>query len=69
MANLNVDKDAFYRRLRKLYSHWNNAETENGLGKIDAIICTVGMDDDVVYSKSTAIQTWLFFLMSSLIPL
>lgn len=62
MASLTVDKDAFYRRLRRLYTAWKNADesSNNGFGKMDALVVAVGIDDDVVYSKSTAIQTWLF---------
>lgn len=61
MSDVAVDKDAFYRRLRRLYNVWKNAESsDNGFGKMDALVVAVGKDDDIVYSKGTAIQTWLF---------
>ncbi|KAI0233392.1 FACT complex subunit SPT16 [Lamellibrachia satsuma] len=46
--------------MRRLYSAWKKAPPDDALGKVDAIVTGVGADDDVVYSKSTAMQTWLF---------
>lgn len=59
MANINLDKETFYRRLKKLYSVWQNPEGDNGFSKIDCLITAVGVDDEIVYSKSGALQSWL----------
>lgn len=59
MANINLDKETFHRRLKKLYTAWQNSENENGFSKMDALVTAVGVDDEVVYSKSGALQTWL----------
>lgn len=55
----NVDAKAFGERLSKLYASWESTEEDNQWSGMDALVVVVGRDD-VLYSKSTALQTWLF---------
>eukprot|EP00731_Ephydatia_muelleri_P026733 Em0018g833a len=55
----NVDANAFADRLSKLYASWESADEDNQWNDMDALVVMVGRDD-VLYSKSTALQTWLF---------
>ncbi|XP_069689096.1 FACT complex subunit spt16 isoform X1 [Periplaneta americana] len=64
MANITLNTDTFISRIKKLYSAWKqSAETkeDNGYGfsKMDALVSAVGVDEDIVYSKSIALQSWL----------
>lgn len=58
-SKISLDKVTFYRRMRQLYDKWQNG-SDVSLSKVDAIVTAVGVDEDVVYAKSTALQTWLF---------
>uniref|UniRef100_A0A7N6ACH5 FACT complex subunit SPT16 N-terminal lobe domain-containing protein n=1 Tax=Anabas testudineus TaxID=64144 RepID=A0A7N6ACH5_ANATE len=51
---VNLDKEAYYRRIKRLYGNWKKGEDE--FGKVDAIVVSVGVDEEIVYAKSTAIQ-------------
>ncbi|XP_076674813.1 SPT16 homolog, facilitates chromatin remodeling subunit dre4 isoform X1 [Andrena cerasifolii] len=61
MANVSVDKDTFFRRMKRLYASWKDGEvgTDDSFSKMDCLVSAVGTDEDIVYSKSTALQTWL----------
>ncbi|GBP65134.1 FACT complex subunit spt16 [Eumeta japonica] len=62
MSNITLDKETFSRRMKKLYVAWKAADSksEDALGKMDCLVSCVGVDEDTLYSKSTALQTWLF---------
>uniref|UniRef100_A0AAY4BS75 FACT complex subunit SPT16 N-terminal lobe domain-containing protein n=1 Tax=Denticeps clupeoides TaxID=299321 RepID=A0AAY4BS75_9TELE len=51
---VNLDKEAYYRRIKRLYANWKKGEDE--FGKVDAIVVSVGVDEEIVYAKSTALQ-------------
>lgn len=63
-SKISLDKDAFFRRIKRIYDAWKKEETteDNGTNfpSVDAVVIAVGQDEDVIYSKSTAIQQWLF---------
>ncbi|XP_045514444.1 FACT complex subunit spt16 isoform X1 [Pieris brassicae] len=64
MSNISLDKETFYRRMKRLYAAWKAAaadtKSEDVLAKVDCLVSCVGVDEDTLYSKSTALQTWLF---------
>ncbi|XP_026672343.1 FACT complex subunit spt16 isoform X1 [Ceratina calcarata] len=61
MANVSVDKETFFRRMKRLYTAWKDGEvgSDDSFSKMDCLVSAVGTDEDIVYSKSTALQTWL----------
>ncbi|XP_064071632.1 FACT complex subunit spt16 isoform X2 [Vanessa tameamea] len=64
MSNISLDKETFYRRMKRLYAAWKTAaadsKSDDVLAKVDCLVSCVGVDEDTLYSKSTALQTWLF---------
>ncbi|KAK2578648.1 hypothetical protein KPH14_012137 [Odynerus spinipes] len=47
--------------MKRLYAAWKDGEAGNddSFSKMDCLVSAVGTDEDIVYSKSTALQTWL----------
>ncbi|KAE9550353.1 hypothetical protein FO519_006436 [Halicephalobus sp. NKZ332] len=55
-----VNKERFMKRIGKIYEIWNN-ENEEILSNTDSILFLAGSsDEENAYSKSSAIQNWLF---------
>ncbi|KAI1722500.1 FACT complex subunit (SPT16/CDC68) domain-containing protein [Ditylenchus destructor] len=56
---LKVDKDYFINRATRIYEFWNN---EREMSSINSLIFMVSNseDDNIPYSKSHSLQTWLF---------
>ncbi|XP_034945405.1 FACT complex subunit spt16 isoform X2 [Chelonus insularis] len=61
MANVSLDKETFFRRMKRLYTGWKDGEvgTDDSFSKMDCLVSAVGTDEDIIYSKSMALQTWL----------
>ncbi|XP_059470913.1 FACT complex subunit spt16-like [Neocloeon triangulifer] len=63
-SSYKLDKDAFSRRLKRLYDMWKEPEhkCEGGFKNMDALVVPVGNTKEISYCKSTALQLWLFGL-------
>ncbi|ALC43184.1 dre4 [Drosophila busckii] len=61
MSSFVLDKEAFVRRIKRLYTEWKtpNIDHDDALSNLDCIMSVVGVDEDVIYSKSMALQLWL----------
>ncbi|XP_044015295.1 FACT complex subunit spt16 isoform X2 [Aphidius gifuensis] len=61
MANVSLDKDTFFRRMKRIYNAWKDGDVGNddSFSKMDCLVSGVGTDEDIAYSKSMALQTWL----------
>jgi len=90
MANVSLDKDMFFRRMKRLYAAWKvsvpeiacllvpasrivtysytifcfrqdgEVGTDDSFSKMDCLVSAVGTDEDIVYSKSIALQVHVF---------
>ncbi|XP_059476610.1 FACT complex subunit spt16 [Neocloeon triangulifer] len=61
-SSYKLDKDAFSRRLKRLYDMWKEPDEkcEGGFKNMDALVVPVGNTEEIVYCKSTSLQLWLF---------
>lgn len=61
MSSFVLDKESFVRRIKRLYTEWKAPSTghDDALSNLDCIMSVVGVDEDVMYSKSMALQLWL----------
>ncbi|KAH8380500.1 hypothetical protein KR009_011142 [Drosophila setifemur] len=61
MSSFVLDKEAFVRRIKRLYTEWKAPSTghDDALSNLDCIMSVVGAEEDVIYSKSMALQLWL----------
>ncbi|XP_017060007.1 FACT complex subunit spt16 isoform X2 [Drosophila ficusphila] len=61
MSSFVLDKEAFVRRLKRLYTEWRAPSIghDDALSNLDCIMSVVGVEEDVLYSKSMALQLWL----------
>ena len=66
MADVQIDAQIFWERLNKLHRSWNSARSEGGAegaawATADALVVDAGANqEDILYSKSSALQIWLF---------
>ncbi|XP_017127199.1 FACT complex subunit spt16 isoform X2 [Drosophila elegans] len=61
MSSFVLDKEAFVRRIKRLYTEWKAPSIghDDALSNLDCIMSVVGVEEDVLYSKSMALQLWL----------
>ncbi|KAI8362394.1 FACT complex subunit spt16 [Mortierella sp. GBAus27b] len=62
-AEVTIDARLFHRRARGLVNHWKNsngpADSFQNVGSLLVLLGNIGEDDNI-YQKTTALQTWLF---------
>ncbi|KAI9595339.1 FACT complex subunit spt16 [Syncephalis fuscata] len=62
MSKIQLDTRAFGRRLRQLLTRWKSDDpTQHLFENADCLLIVVGaIEEEILYRKSTALQTWLF---------
>jgi len=61
MSSPKLDKDLFFRRLKRIYEAWNNPSDEDEqLGQLGTLIIDIGVDEETTYSKTKSLHFWLF---------